>query len=325
MGREQPSAGDAGEDHVSGFLRDSFQNLPKKYQPGASFDLACHGLRCARESSLTYRDPTLHFLVQVKAYTTFPKEIPVNPSTFDLWLRHFETQPVFVLLVRKVRANRQEYLFLCFHDWIRTSNGQASICNIDTDIRLQRKHFTRSDADGNNLHAKLLEEADRASRVAGSPWATLRDFGLLPFDEALFQKYMELAPFAEPPTQVLTLLAKEGLPSVPILTRRLLEDEAPADQLLKEWAKTLLTLAPTPCQTSFQRMQFRRFMNLITNFKKGQPLPPFRVAEVSCWRAMVAMYPHAIEMLEYVICHSQRLRHYVRFGSCCWHFLRPLN
>lgn len=305
MGREQPSAGEAAEDHARGFLRRSFQDLQKS-QPGAAVDWACHGLRRARASSEAYRDPTLNFLVQVKGCDAFPKEISVARPTFEYWLRHSETQPVFVLLVREVRGNRQEYLFLCFHDWLLTSPGQAAICNRHAQVSLRRKDFTKSDPDGDDLHAKLLEEADRALRVAGSPWVTLRDFGLLPFDEALFHEYMELASFAEPPTRVVKLLAREGFPSAPTLTRRLLQGEAAGDQELTEWANAVRALAPPPSLTSFQRTQFRHFSKTIKNLGRGLPLPAFRVAEVNCWRAMVAMYPHAIYMIEHAIRHSKR-------------------
>ncbi len=120
---------------------------------------------------------------------------------------------------------------------------------------------------------------------------------------------MELASFAELPRHLFKMLSKEGVRSVPILTRHLLENKGDVDQLLEDWVKTLLSLAPPPSQSSFQRRQFLEFIKIMTNFRKGlplPPLPPFRLAEVNCWRAIVAMYPHAVEMLKHVICHSKR-------------------
>ena len=312
MGRDQPAFGEAGEGHAHDYLLGSFRHLHKS-QAGEFVDWDCHGLKHARESSQTYRNPTLRFYIQVKGTKNeFPREISVTRSTFTLWLRHCENQPVFVLFVRKVQANLQEYRFLCFHDWLLKSHGQSAICDRGPTISLKIRDFKESN-DGNKFHEDLLKDGDRALRDPGSLWGTLRDDGLLPFDEALFHDLMEFASFAEPPTQVVKLLAKEGLPSVPDITRHLLEkedsEEDSLDQLLEEWANTLRTIAPAPSQNSFQRRQFRLFRKMMMNFKKGLTLPqfpPFKIDYVSCWRAIIAMYPNSIKMLQYVIRYSQR-------------------
>ena len=152
-----------------------------------------------------------------------------------------------------------------------------------------------------------LAEANRASRANSSPWATLRDYGLLPFDEALFFEYLELAPHAEIPRGIYHHIASKLSPHH--VLRGLLHGDKVADPMVAPWLDRMKELAAQQASTSFQRRQFAQFVRVMKQWKSQTSvprLPKFRIGETNAWRAFVAMYPHALGMLKFVIEHSQR-------------------
>ena len=167
--------------------------------------------------------------------------------------------------------------------------------------------FIKCDLSGTNFHKKMIDEADRATGALSAPWATLRDYGLYPFDEAALLQYTELAAYAETPWDVSRKLASLGT-SARHMVRELLQDDHAKrpDSFLHNWITELKGLAPRPDGTSFQRLEFRKFAWALRHYRRGVRLPRFRVGEVSSWRSFVAMYPHSLRMLDHIVGYSKR-------------------
>jgi hypothetical protein len=313
MGREQPQLGETGELLVVDFLRRSFLNVGRT-QSGAPLDLNCSELRVESRSRNLHPDPTLQFLFQVKT-TEQGRSFEVARSTFQFWLTRFECQPIILLIIEPHGIGRQSFWFLTLHDWLLSPPGQAALADHQRRkiVFKSADGFARCDLDGVNFHTKMIEEADRASAALTSPWATLRDYGLLPLDEGTFLEYIELARFAETPIDISVRLASYGS-SARHRVRELIEGYPTGDVVLRNWIRELACLAPQPNATSFQRSQFTRFTRALRHYEKGVHLPRFRVAEVNLWRSFVAMYPHSLKMLDHIVRSSTR-EHDLMFAS----------
>ena len=206
MGREEPSKGDAGEGIAGEYLRKSFTDRAKT-QRGSAVDWICRGLRAKRSLNVLYYEPTVVFHFQIK-YTDRP--VSITRSTFHEWLLLFETQPVMLLVVSETKPKQWDVWYLCLHDWLLSDRGQKALCdNSQLSLNLT-DDFTLSDENDINFHNTLLAEADRAVASNQSPWSTLRDYGLVPFDEGLFLQYLDLATHAEAPV---TIVRKDVIPA----------------------------------------------------------------------------------------------------------------
>ncbi len=307
MGRTSAASGSVGESHANGLLSRLFISCHQT-QGGDPVDWACKELRVEPFGDDLYRDPTLYFQIQVKAHRRFRRRPEIARETFDHWVVSCETQPVFVITVREVNAVRQEYSFLCFHDWLLTQEAAQALCGRGS-ANLSLAGFRIVDDDAGNFHDALKAEADRALQDSEAPWATLRDFGLFPFNEAQFFMYMEFVPFAELPSTVRHAVSSRGSGSIPMLVRDAIRTGGSGNPELVEWVEQLRRMAPPQGASSFQRRQFQHFVNAMSSYQKKLPcLPSFRIAEVSTWRAFVSMYPNSVLMLEQVIRHSKNPR-----------------
>ena len=313
MGREQPGSGDAGEGLGGNYLNYSFTNRGvSKIQPGSAVDFACWGLRAARSATLLSPHSTVVFHFQIKSSMT---SFNVNRNTFDEWLALTETQPVILMAVDRKAPNKQEWSFMCLHSWLLTDRGREALTNSRRIPFTPTRDFTPVDERDSNFHKLLISEANRAEASQTSVWWTLRDYGLLPFDESLFLKYLELASFAEIPRELALQLQELG--KVPSVTRGLITGELECDNQLKNWIETIRKRAGPLAATGFQRRQFGHFVKAMNNWHDKNDLailPAFRAPEVGAWRAFSVMYPQSLEMYKAVILKSNNPGH-IMFAS----------
>jgi len=300
---------ETGEDHASAYLKGSFGRISSG-DATSPLDRTCHDLLQSRDSTLLWSDPTLRFHFQVKEGHSWWKDgIPVRASTFESWLRHVQRQPVFLLYVREINATSQEYWFLGLHDWLLTEAAQPYLAQEAPGPRFNiKREFSRSDRDAHNFHEALLAEGSRAAREDGSPWATLDDWTVFPFDELFLLRHMEKATLLELPAQVLRDVRAHAPLGWRQHVRQHLLGEARDVRTMSEWLASLRQLSEfVPSGTSFQRKQFLRFVKTVNDFEQQgtlRRLPPFQVGEVGCWRAFVALYPGSMRMLHQVLASS---------------------
>jgi hypothetical protein len=305
VGREQPLLGDAGEDLALDLLRRSFLTAAKT-RAGAPTDWVCWELRAALGSVDFYPDPTLHFHFQIKS-SQESRKFPVSSTTLRSWLELFEYQPVILMFVEPIGVGHQRYWYYTLHDWLMSPQGQAALTTPKSSVTFELGHgFVQSDSTGVNFHDKMIEEAERATGTLSSPWVTLRDYGLYPFDEGAFLKYLELASFAEAPLEISHYLARQGTKVRHVVNELLQGKSSSQNSPVEEWVKELQNLAPQPNLSSFQRQQFRQFTTALMSYEKGIALPPFRIAALSCWRSFVAMYPYSVNMLDHIASNSNQ-------------------
>lgn len=300
---------ETGEDYASAYLKGSFWRLFSG-DAIAPFDRSCQELLQARDAVLLWAEPTLFFHFQVKEGPSYWSDgISVVRSTFESWLRHVERQPVFLLYVREINATSQEYWYLPLHEWLLTERAQHFLVRADSTPRFSvKRDFTRSDKDARNFHAALLSEASRAIREETSPWATADDWTVFPFDEVWLLRHMERASFLELPKAVLESLRAASPFSARQRIRQLLSGDSSPVPIASEWLDSVTRLARSvPSATSFQRRQFQRFVRTVKAFEGHRVLlrlPVFRIAELSCWRTFVAVYPRSLRLLNQVVLSS---------------------
>ncbi|SRR6266849_5217715 len=296
MGREQPLKGEAGEYAVLPLLRQSFSNSAKTIA-GAPLDWTCSELRVTPGSTDLYVDPALRFHFQVKTYDQ--PSFDIGRETFRNWTTLSEYEPVILVSVKLRGGGGAQFSYLAFHDWLISRMGREAMTS-KAPVRFgPRDHFEKVDPQGSNFHRMLVREAERASANSASPWTTLRDYGLFPFDESMLLQYTELVAFAEVPNEIAKRLADFGSSARHVI-RAAVEDGQETDELINKWIEGIKTLTPQLQASSFQRRQFARFVRTLNRFPDGIRLPRFRIGEVSCWRAFVSMYPHSLRMLDHI-------------------------
>ena len=311
MGKQSATIGWGGENAAVAFLLSHLFQDCKWSQPGSEIDITCTGIQEEWNSQIVYRGYyNLPFHFQIKTRTTDRKEgVSIGPETFEKWLRLFETQPVFVLYIKEAKPPKEaDYWFLVCHDWLIENAHTLSSGRRRVTFKIQRD-FVQVNDDRSNFLEALHKEAGRAKQAGDSPWATLRDYGLLPFDERQFLAYMEFAPFIELPKKVLSEITKGLTTEVPRVVDDLLRCETSENAIVQQWWDEVKLRRGDVVEvpgTSFEREQFRLFVNVIRNSLSIPTLPPFHVSTVQCWRTFVIMYPQALHVLERVIAASKR-------------------
>lgn len=298
-----------GEDYALAYLKGSFGRVCE-WDQSSPIDVSCLELFQSRNSNLLWRESTavLHF--QIKGGPSyFKNSIGVVRDTFETWLKHVEKQPVFLLYVREINATSQEYWFLSLHEWLLTKRGQDSLVGAKPKIWFNvRNDFTQSDQDAQNFHSAIVSEASRAAREEASPWATADDWTVFPFDEAWMLRNMEIATSLELPKSVLEEVQASFQFTAGKQIQQQLSNEIFRVPVVSEWLDSVTKLKQViPSATSFQRKQFQLFVQTIKAFDEQKMLlrlPTLRVAEMSCWRTFVSIYPRSLRLLHQIILSS---------------------
>ncbi len=314
MSIEGPRSGAIGENWAAGFLGRFFLDISKP-QTGP-IDLCSHtGLRkhpglCSEP----YLSVSVPFHFQVKHGRTI-SQFQVTRSTFDDWLNRSENEPVIILHVTEESSTRPEFSFLVFHDWLYQDRATLALVSREhLPIDFFPQDFSRVEDDSENFWRALTAEADRAGRSASHPLTTTVHNRLYPANEASLLLNLEVLPHLEVSARIASRVYREfqmlSDTYLPALVRRALDGELSLESVLDEWwprIRNFLAIGPSP--DSFERRQFRCFIDALAAFGGGRPfrLPPHKTGELGCWRLFVSQYPYSINLLEHVLRNATRL------------------
>jgi hypothetical protein len=285
------------------FLYESFQKVQALQPPSR---LTCRELRVERGSSITHAAATVNFQMEIQASDLGGPRFTVDRGHFHSWLGRVETEPVVVLAICAPQGTRPGYWMLCFHDWLVRAAGLVTGPWDRREYEFGAADFVRVGSDGLAFHERMRSEAERAAGVDGATWRTLRDYGLIPVDEATLLEFMEYVRFLEIPVAVFQRLARSSRMQLTRALRQYLVSGGSDDQnpAVQEWLSSVGQLALPSLASGFERKQFRRFVRLMTGPEDGMRLPRYRGPEVGCWRSFVAMYPESVDRLARVVATS---------------------
>jgi hypothetical protein len=318
MSMEGPRSGARGENAAADFLGEHFLDISRS-QTGYIDLSSYNGLRKrpdpCQESYLPF-PVTFHF--QVKRRQRLSR-VRIERPAFEDWLQRSGTEPVIVLYITKRPADTSsQFHFLVFHDWLlRDKDKRATSALVSRDnlpIFFLPDDFLPVDENRANFWNALMAEADRAGRFAPHPFTTLAHNALYPANEACLLLNLEVLPYLEVSRELNNRVSTElqlfSDTQLPTLLQRAVNGDLSLGMVLDEWwPKIRKFCAIGPSSHSFERAEFRRFIDALIAFRSRKPfrLPRHKGGELACWRLFVSKYPYALNIFEHVLSKARRL------------------
>lgn len=264
----------------------------------------CRDLRAERGSPDALTPPTLSFHFEVRMAETSRPALSVGTGDIRRWAKLVETQPVvIVLMAGPLRGGEPRLWMLAVHDWlIKNASDRSAPSPWTESAEVRLDGFMRIADDGANFHELLIRESERALSMDGAKWRTLRDYGLIPVDEATFLEFLRMARFLEIPTRVHRKLAQSSRGQLARGLKEFLDSGGTSsDPMVREWLSCLGDIPGPGSLSEFDRREFRRFTRLVDSGGVGMRMPTYRGLEVGAWRTYVAMYPESVTGLAEII------------------------